>query len=291
MQIQSAAGGRGDVQYHRCGWLSWRFLLVIFFVVPGLPYADQELPLWEAGIGLLPATFPSYRGSDNQEYYLLPLPYLVYRGDIFKVDREGIRAELFESEHVHLNISMNGSVPVKSDNDDARKGMPDLDPTFEIGPSLNIILAKPSASDTISLRLPVRAVIATDFSSAEHAGWIFHPHINLERKAAPGSWNLGLSMGPLFATEAYHSYYYDVKPAYATPERPAYEASSGYSGTAALASISRNFDRLWAGGFVRYDYLSGATFDDSPLVNSNHSLMAGFAVVWKFAKSTRTVTE
>jgi outer membrane protein len=266
-------------------------LLAIFVVNPGILPADQELPLWEAGIGVFPATFPSFRGSDNQEYYLLPLPYLVYRGDILKVDREGIRAELFESDRVHLNISMNGSVPVESENDDARSGMPDLDPTFEIGPSLNITLASTSPSDTVSLRLPVRAVIATDFSSAERAGWIFHPHVNLERKAASDAWNLGLSIGPLFATEAYHSYYYEVKSAYATPERPVYKTSSGYSGTAMLASISRNFNSFWAGGFVRYDYLSGATFDDSPLVNTDHSLMAGFAVVWKFAKSDRTVIE
>jgi hypothetical protein len=39
----------------------------------------RELPLWEAGIGVFPGTFPNYRGSDDQQDYLLPFPYLVYR--------------------------------------------------------------------------------------------------------------------------------------------------------------------------------------------------------------------
>jgi outer membrane protein len=54
--------------------------------------------------------------------------------------------------------------------------------------------------------------------------------------------------------------------------------------------MSRHFDRIRVGAFIRYDYLSGAAFDDSPLVETDHSLMGGVAVSWILKKSTRTVT-
>jgi len=56
-----------------------------------------------------------------------------------------------------------------------------------------------------------------------------------------------------------------------------------------IASMSRRFEHVWMGGFVRYDNLSGATFEDSPLVENSHSVMGGFAVAWIFKKSSRMV--
>jgi len=43
------------------------------------------------------------------------------------------------------------------------------------------------------------------------------------------------------------------------------------------------------GGFIRYDNLSGAVFDDSPLVETRHSVMAGFAVAYILKKSSAIV--
>jgi hypothetical protein len=167
--------------------------------------------------------------------------------------------------------------------------MPDLDPTFEIGPSLNVVLARPSDRQTLKLKLPVRSVIATDFGGTQQAGWIFNPHLNLDSRDVFGGWNTGLSVGPLFGNRKYHAYYYEVAPEFATPSRPAYSASGGYSGTLVIASLSRRFERVWMGGFIRYDNLSGAAFDDSPLVETRHSVMGGFAVAWIFKKSSSVV--
>lgn len=246
--------------------------------------------MWEAGIGVFPSTYPAYRGSDDQQYYLLPFPYLVYRGDFLRIDREGMRARLFDTERVEINVSVNGAIPVNSDDSDARRGMPDLDPTFEIGPSLNVVLARSSDRQTLKLKLPVRSVIATDFGGAKQAGWIFNPHLNLDSKDVFGGWNAGLSIGPLFGNRKYHAYYYEVAPEFATASRPAYSASGGYSGALVIASLSRHFEHVWMGGFIRYDNLSGATFDDSPLVKTKHSVMAGFAVAYILKKSSRTIS-
>jgi outer membrane scaffolding protein for murein synthesis (MipA/OmpV family) len=268
-----------------------RLLLAALLAVQGTVAMSRELPLWEVGVGLFPFTFPAYRGSEDQQYYLLPFPYLVYRGDYLRMDREGLRARLFDTDRVQLNISVNASAPARSDDNNAREGMPDLDPTVEIGPSLNILLAKLTDKHSLKMKLPVRSVIATDLGGTEQAGWIFNPHLKLESEDVFGGWDAGLSLGPLFGNGKYHAYYYAVDQQYATATRPAYSASGGYSGTLALASLSRRFNRIWMGGFIRYDNLSGAQFEDSPLFETDHSLMAGIAIAWIFKQSSRTLSE
>jgi outer membrane scaffolding protein for murein synthesis (MipA/OmpV family) len=267
-----------------------RLTLAVLAASYGAFAAGEELPLWEMGIGVFPSTFPAYRGSHDREYYVFPFPYLVYRGEILKADREGIRAQLFDSERVQFNISINGDIPAKSDSHSAREGMPDLDGALEIGPSLDLVIAKPAAQQTVRIRLPVRAVITTNFRRIGMEGWLFNPQINWDYGGGAAGWHAGLSLGPLFATRRYHAYYYEVVAQYATPNRPAYRASAGYSGVTGVASVSRRFAHIWVGGFMRYDYLAGAAFDDSPLVETDHALMGGVSVAWIFATSRKTVS-
>lgn len=258
----------------------------------GLVRAEDK-PLWEVGIGVAPMRLPDYRGSDESRNYVLPLPYLVYRGEILRVDRGGIYGRLFESDRVRFDISVDAGAPVDSANNRARQGMPDLDPVFEIGPSLEICLWRNCSGERLlQFRLPVRAVQATDFSSIDSIGGTAHPHLNLDfRNIGPGGgWNFGVAAGPLYASERYHDYYYQVAPAYATVTRPAYDASGGYSGMRVTVALSKRFRQLWFGAFARYDDLSGTVFGDSPLVRLHHSFMAGFGVAWILAESEQRVT-
>lgn len=102
-------------------------------------------------------------------------------------------------------------------------------------------------------------------------------------------WNFGAQVGPVFATSEYHEYFYGVGPDVATPERPVFQASGGYSGTYALVSLSRRFPRVWVGAFARYDMLKNAVFEDSPLVRRDYAFMAGIALAWVFAESSKKV--
>ncbi len=266
-------------------------LLIILLLVPTSGFAENiGKPLWEAGIGLFASTFPAYRGSNDQQYLLLPFPYFIYRGEKLKVERGTARAQLFESDRVQLNISLSAAIPAKSDAGNARQDMPDLDTAFQIGPSLNIRLAKPAPNHALKLKLPIRPVIATDFhSNVESIGWVFQPHLNLESRDLWGGWNTGLNIGVLFAGKNYHDYYYGVQPEFVTPTRRKYTASSGYSGGNLVASFRRRFDRLWVGGFMRVDYLNGAVFDDSPLLDTEYSIMAGVGIAWVFQKSAARI--
>jgi len=253
------------------------------------PLAHAEpLPLWELGAGAALVSFPDYRGSDKQRSYVLPLPYVVYRGDVLQIDREKVRGLLFKTDRVELDVSVNGSVPVRSGNNPARQGMPDLDPTLELGPSLNFLLAQDPQRFKVTLKLPLRAVIACDFHRVHNAGLLANPQLNLDLQMQQG-WKLGLVAGALFGDRRYHDYFYRVGPQYASVGRPAYEAPGGYSSAQFIAAASKRFDQFWLGAFIKVDNIHHAAFAASPLVARRSNLAAGFGISWVFARSTRRV--
>lgn len=269
----------------------WRRGVLLLCLWPAFSVAELK-PQWELGIGMTPIYSPDYRGSDQSRAYVVPLPYLVYHGDIIRYDRRGLYGRLIDTGRVRLDVSFDAGVPVDSSKNDARQGMPDLDPVFEVGPSLEIcVWNKCDAARGAQLRLPVRAVYSTDFSSTDSRGGTFYPHVNLDFKhlGPDRNWNFSVSGGALFASERYHDFYYQVAPEFVTAARPAYDAQRGYSGARVMLTFSRRFRNIWLGGFARYDNLSGTVFEDSPLVRVHHSFMAGFGLAWVLAESTDLV--
>ena len=262
-----------------------RFVFLSAGLLAGQAHAD-ELPRWEVGLGVAGLSIPDYRGSDQQRGYLLPLPYIQYRGDVFRIDREGAHGKLFTSERMKLEISLAAGPPAKSDKNDARAGMPNLDPTVEAGPSLQLFLARNEARDRVwSVQFPLRAAAAVDLRHVQRVGWVFAPNLNFDALNMRGGWDIGAAVGPIYATEDYHDYYYEVAPAFATATRPAYDARAGYSGSRLTLTASRRYPRYWVGAFARYDNLSGAVFADSPLVKKQESFMAGVGIAWILAQS------
>lgn len=245
-------------------------------------------PLWEIGLGAAVLKLPDYRGSDESRTYLLPLPYLVYRGDWLRADRDGARALLVKADRVKVDLSVAATVPTRSRDNAARAGMPNLPGALEVGPNVNLELFESARGGArLDLRLPLRAAISIE-RSPDVIGTTFSPNLNLDLRRL-GGWNVGVLGGPLFADRRYHERYYGVDAAYATPQRPAYRAHGGYAGWRALTALSRRVGNLWVGGFVRYDSLRGAVFADSPLVRRDHEVTAGIGVSWVFATSGQLV--
>ena len=169
----------------------------------------------------------------------MPLPFFVYRGDFLRVGDKGIvRGRFWETDRIEFDVSLNGSFPTKSDDNNARDGMDDLDYLFEIGPRLQITLAKAPKWAKIDLELPVRAVFSTDLSSVEYQGVVFHPKLAYEREnlLGPDS-RLKVGIGPIIANSDLQEYFYEVKPKFARPGRPAFEADAGYLGTELQISL------------------------------------------------------
>lgn len=271
-----------------------RRCLAALLAVAGLAAAStvraEEKPLWELGVGVGALSFPDYRGSDRQRMHAIAVPYFIYRGEFLRADRDGIRGVFFDTDRVELNLSLAASLPVDSSGNGARRGMPDLRPTVEFGPSLEFNLWRAADHNArVDLRLPLRVGYAVK-GRIKPVGVTFSPFINLDVDPFGHSgWNLGVMAGPIYANERQHRYFYDVEPQYALPDRPAYKASGGYSGTQFIAALSKRFNGYWVGSFVRYDTLRGAAFADSPLVERERAWAAGVAIAWVLGESSQMV--
>lgn len=249
----------------------------------------ESLPRWELGVGTAGISMQQYRGSDQSINYVLPFPLVVYRLDWLKADRNGVRAKVLESERAEVNLSVSAGPPVRSKNNQAREGMPDIKPMLEVGPSLDVNLWKASEKgSSLRLLMPIRGAFTVQ-TAPKWEGWIFQPRLNLDVPKVIGEWNAGFLVGPMFATQRQHAYIYNVDAAYATSTRPAYTAKSGYSGTQVLLSLSRKYESVWFGAYARYDNLRGTAFVDSPLVKRRDYYSAGFAITWTFARSSEMV--
>ena len=245
----------------------------------------EELPRLELGIGVGGISVPDYRGSSEQRSYLVPLPFVVYRGERLRADRDGVRGLLLETRRMELNVSIGGYVPVDSEDNPQRMGMPDLDSTVEVGPSLNLNLSDRGAFGP-RIRLPLRAVVSVGSDGTSHVGWRLHPVYELPLREPLAGFRVKMQIGPHLADSKYHDYYYSVADDEVRPGRPAFAAGGGYSGLSLQFSAARRFaNHWWLGAFVRYDNLRGTSFRDSPLVVEDHMLLVGIGVARTFFRS------
>jgi len=91
--------------------------------------------------------------------------------------------------------------------------------------------------------LPLRAAFATYISHTQSIGWTFSPYLQL--RYFTSGWETSAAVGPVWASESYHDYFYEVAPQYATTTRPAYDAQTGYSGTRITVTLSKRFNKVF----------------------------------------------
>lgn len=248
----------------------------------------QSQSLWELGLGAAVLQLPHYRGSDQSHTWLLPVPYVAYRGPVFRADREGARAVLLETDRLDFDLSVAASPPTRSDDNRARHGMKDLPPIFEAGPNVSLTLGRGQGWQ-LDLRLPLRAALGVG-SNGGFEGWVVTPKLNLDLTGLRG-WRVGLVAAAVAQDRRYNELFYGVSATEALPGRPAYRPSGGGAGGYLLGAASRRIDRWWLGGFWRWDSLRGASFLGSPLVRQREHWSVGIAVSWVFAVSETQVAE
>ena len=251
----------------------------------------KPLPLWELGIGAAAYNQPNYPGSDVRSTVAFPFPYVIYRGDWLRIDRS-IQGILFETQRLKVDISAGGTSLVESDQSDARRGMPDLDPVVELGPAISLLLTDPGLPYSIWGRATIRTAYSVDTSnwSMTQEGWNGDARVRYQRPLIGERLRLSAELGARFADQDYAGYYYDVQPAYATALRPTYDASSGYAGSWLGLGLDGRDGRWRWSVYGSYQNLAGATFASSPLVESENDFSVGVTVGWVFWQSQRTVT-
>jgi len=250
-----------------------------------------EQPLWELGVFGGVARMPHYRGADEYRTYVLPLPYLIYRGEILQADREGVRGTFAATRHFESSISFYGNPPVSGDNR-ARQGMPELGAVGEAGPSLTWFFQDRAALSGLHLKVAGRGVVSLDGSDLTYRG--IHGGVNLlyddNSRWDTSGFRYGVNFGLDLADGRYNEYVYGVPLRHSLPDRPAYHAMGGYGGFGLSAYGARRLSDSFAVAlYARWDNLGGAVFDDSPLVRTESNLVLGTALVWRVAKSGKTV--
>lgn len=252
----------------------------------------KSRPLWEVGIAGFGAWNPDYPAADENSLNGLALPYLIYRGEVIRAGEGGGARGLFiDSERLELDISLDGSFPVDSNDNEEREGMDDLDLLGEIGPQLTLKLLPEAGPHALNLGLPFRAVVSTDFSSLEYQGFVVNPELtyqyNSPRRSGP---RLFVGLGPIFGFGGLNDYFYEVRGSDVGTGRPRYRADDGYLGTELTLGAGIGLTdqvRLFAG--TQLGYWRGSANDDSPLFQSNTTVGVGLGLTISLLESERQV--
>lgn len=254
------------------------------------PPEERSLPLWELGVGGIAVSTPAYPGADSRSSKVLALPFLIYRGEVFRADQSGIAARLFDSDELELDVGLSGALPASSDDVKERRGMPDLNTLVEFGPRVKWRLAKIDEATSVRLDVPLRAVIEFQ-GGVRQQGWTMEPRLIYETRGEKAIWTFDAQLAAVFGNGKINRYFYEVQPQYATADRPAYSASSGLMLTRVGMSASRRLNPdLRVFGFVRFESYAGAANDNSPLMKQKTGASAGIGFAWTFARSTRTAS-
>lgn len=227
---------------------------------------------YQLGLGVGVVTYPSYIGSKSSNQLIMPVPYIRYQGEKTTIGKGGISRKLFDNNDLSLDLSLGASLPVESDNALPREGMHDLDFTLELGPRLSYTFYK-DEQHKLNMKLPLRAVVSINSDKLDRQGFLLTPNLNYRFKR--NDFQFKLKTGPLWADKKYHNYFYGVAQQYVTANRNSYDAQGGYNGYRNTISVKYKQGSWNYGAFVSHFNIDGATFENSPLVETKNGLFLG----------------
>ena len=139
--------------------------------------------------------------------------------------------------------------------------------------------------------MPLRVPITIE-SSPRSLQWLFAPRLNIdfENFAGRDGWNFGAGVGPVFAARQVSRILLFGARAFRDGRAvPSIAPTAVTRACTCWLSLSKRFPKYWVGAFLRYDWLGGAEFDDSPLVRRQNYLAGGFGIAWMIGESKRRV--
>lgn len=259
--------------------------ITALFILSGAAFSLTANAKLEAGIGMSATHVPHYIGSDQTTNYYLPFPYIHYRSEKLNIDRNLIQSKLWGYGNFSLEVSLGGSIPVDSENNRAREGMDDLDFILEAGPALHYyFLGDRTKDNALFVSLPFRSAAASNFTYFHQKGFTSNPSVVWRRGYSLNGYVIKpqVVLGMRNASSEYYDYIYGVEERFATSERKAYKASTGYGGwNLGYSTIVRWQDKLF-GFFANYVNTQGAVYEGSPLYKQSDNLYIGVAVAHIF---------
>jgi outer membrane scaffolding protein for murein synthesis (MipA/OmpV family) len=258
----------------------------------GFEAPNEAQPLWEFGAGGAAIDVANYPASSERNFIALAAPYLVYRGDVFRVGGgNGARAVVVDQSNFELDLSFGGAFSADSEDNTVREGMPELDFLFEVGPQV-IYKVKDFTFDgggkaRLNARLQTRAVFSTDFGSIDHQGYVVEPTLSYQQRGVLfEKTGLNVSFSMTYASEKLHDYFYQVDAAFVSDNRAQFDAKGGYLGSELSVGLSfpiaENI-RGFFGGSAQFH--QGAANEDSPLFEDDITYSLGLGFVWRLYES------
>jgi outer membrane scaffolding protein for murein synthesis (MipA/OmpV family) len=246
--------------------------------------------MWEMGAVAVAVDQQAYPGSAQQVHRVVGLPYMIYRGRYLRADNDGVGVRPVKTPLYEVDISGAYSFGSGAGNDPARRGMPSLGTFVEFGPRLKVNLGDAPFGGRWRLDLPLRGVF--DLSNQlKYRGTVFQPGVTWSRRPGGGV-AYGANASVLVADTRLARTFYEVDPQYATPLRPAYEASRGLLSTRLSLFAAKDITRDWTVfATARFDTVAGAANQDSPLVHRTTGTSAGIGVSWTWLRSQERAVE
>lgn len=266
------------------------FLIVAALCVPWVSHAAENPSNGTSSLiiggGLGAASLPHYPGSDENDDYFLPLPYIDFRSERVSVNDKGLHAKLINTNILQLDFDITGSLPVSSDDNVARNGMPDLGLFVEIGPEVSLRLIQ-KQNYYFSLDIPVRASFELlgedetfDDKFAQDAGYLIEPRLHYEAQGE--SLSFDFDIGIIWGSKAYQSKFFSINQNFVTLERSFYEARSGLMGHRVSSTAKYETDDWLILSYLKYLDLSKGENKLSPLIKKEDYLLGGIGFVRKF---------
>ncbi len=246
------------------------------------------LPLWELGLGATIGASPDYPAASTYSFDGAVFPFFYLRGQGVTIGEDG-RALPFGIERVELGVSVDAYGSTGTRTDKNGNTLPDLDATFQVGPELNFVLSETDAlfgngRGRYELALQARGAVSVNWDpDIGGLGGVFRPALRYSQNGAlrPGS-RIMASIGPIFASESFHEYYYNA---------PGYDASGGYLGTDAILAVRYPLsDRTNVIGGARLSIMAGAKNEDSPLFKDDITASAFVGLTYSLFQAKRRTT-
>ena len=232
----------------------------------------------------------AYPGASEQVRRGLALPFLIYRGEYLRVDRETLGLRAVNQPRYEVDIGFAGAFGSRAGDSEARRGLPELGTLVEFGPRLKLHLGSVNDDGRLRAEFALRGVFDLD-DKFRNKGVSFEPRFVWEQRGG-GNWRYGASVGTLFGNRKLADTFYAVAPADALPGRPAYSAESGLIALRLGANASREITpdlRLFL--FGRLDSVAGAANRASPLVQKTTGASVGVGLAYTFARSSRRASD
>lgn len=232
------------------------------------------------------ADLTHYPGANESDNYFLPLPYLDYKKNNLTINDEGLNAKILNSRSLSLDFDVTGSLPVSSDKNKARSGMPDLGLFIELGPEISIALIE-DQKYSISLDIPARFSLELmgenqklNEKIIQDSGSLLEPRIHFEHRN--DNIQIELDVGFIWADKKYQSRFFSVSEDFELPSRQIFYAKKGKMGNRISSTIKYENDSWIFLGYLKFIDLSEGTNRASPLIKDDNYMISGFGVIRKF---------